>query len=468
MSGIHEECGIFGIYDYSGGHAAAAAFFGLVALQHRGQESCGIAVNNAREIEYYKNVGLVNDVFDTDKINALQGDIAVGHARYSTYGGGGVRNAQPLVLNYVKGTLAVAHNGNIINSDELKREYEKTGAIYQTTADSEIIAYTIAKQRLNTGSIEDAVAASMKILKGAYSLIVMSPQKLIAARDPWGFRPLCMGRTESGSVVFASESCALDAVGASFERDIMPGEVVAVKRPRITGAECPCSERPDIKVNRDNCRENSHLCIFEYIYFARPDSVIEGQFVQEARREAGRLLAAQMPVEADIVIGVPDSGLGAARGYSLASGILMEEGFMKNRYITRTFIRPTQQSREAAVRLKLNPIRPHVENKRVIMVDDSIVRGTTSKRIVRLLRNAGAKEVHVRISAPPFLNPCYFGTDIPSKKDLIAYSHNIDEIRDYIEADTLCFLSIENLYKIAPNARTGFCSGCFSGEYPVE
>jgi amidophosphoribosyltransferase len=453
---LHEECGIFGIYDESGS-TAESAYFALMALQHRGQESCGIAVNKNRQIFHHKESGLVNEVFNEKRISELNGGhMAVGHVRYSTLEKRGRENAQPLVINYVKGMFAVAHNGNIINYDNLKKKYEKTGAIYQTESDSEIIAYTIARERINSHSIERAVVNSMKHLQGAYSLIVMSPEKLIAARDPRGIRPLCMGRLKNGGVVFASESCALDAINAEFERDILPGEVVVVVR----GGK--------VTSYKDNCgAEKSALCIFEYVYFARTDSVIEGQFVHEARKLAGRLLAKKNPVEADIVIGVPDSALGAAKGYSLESGIPIEDGFIRNTYVGRTFIRANQASREKAVRVKLNPIRTNVKGQRVVMVDDSIVRGTTSAYIVKSLRDAGAKEVHVRICAPPYSYPCYYGTDIPSKKDLIIHRYSIEETRKYIGADTLEYLTFDDLMKIAPNSATGFCSACFTGEYPV-
>ena len=449
-----EECGVFGIFDAED-DASHKAFFGLIALQHRGQESCGIAVNKDRVISYHKGEGLVNDVFDEQILGRLRGNMAIGHVRYSTAGGGGPVNAQPLVLNYIKGNLGIAHNGNIVNSEPLKKEYERTGAIYQTTSDTEIIAYTIARERIHSGSIEQAVSNSMERLKGAFSLVVMSPQKLIAARDPWGFRPLCMGRLENGAVVFASETCALDALGAEFVRDIEPGEIVV-------------ADENGVRSLREHCGRPSSLCVFEYIYFARPDSMVEGQFVYDARKNAGACLARQRPVEADAVVGVPDSGLGAGMGYAEESGIPYIEGFMKNRYISRTFIRPSQSMREMAVRLKLNPIRQYIAGKRIVLVDDSIVRGTTCGRIVRLLREADAKEVHVRISAPQFLHRCYFGIDIPTDDELISNRQSVEEIRKFIGADSLEFLAIENLRKIAPCAHTGFCEGCFTGRYPVE
>ena len=451
---IHEECGVFGVLDPAGG-CARTTYYGLYALQHRGQEACGIAAMNGLELSYHKDLGLVGEVFTEEKLDALAGNMAVGHVRYATTGGGRRENAQPLTLKYVKGTLAVAHNGNLVNTRSLRTEFEYKGAIFQTTTDSELIAYAIAHERLRCPSAEDAVMHAMRLLRGSYSLIVMSARKLIAARDPWGFRPLCMGR-KGDAVVFASESCALDAVGAAFERDIEPGEIVVAQ---MDGT---------VRSIRDNCvGASSNMCIFEYIYFARPDSVIEGQSVHDARREAGRLLARAWPVEADVVIGVPDSGLDAAMGYAEESGIPYVQGFVKNRYIGRTFITPNQEQREQAVRIKLGPLRSQIEGKRVVMIDDSIVRGTTSRQIINLLRQAGAKEVHMRVSAPPFIAPCYFGTDIPDKERLIACKYSVAEIRDLTGADSLGFLPLEDLHRIAPNARCGFCDGCFTECYPV-
>ena len=381
--------------------------------------------------------------------------MAVGHVRYSTTGGSRRENAQPLTLNYVKGTLAVAHNGNLVDTRQLRTVFEYRGAIFQTTTDSELIAYAIAQERLRCGSVEEAVCQAIRGLRGAYSLLVMSPQKLIAARDPWGFRPLCMGR-RGDAVLFASESCALNAVGAQFVREIDPGEVVVVENGRLTSI-------------RENCEHAaSHLCIFEYIYFARPDSVLCGQSVHGARRRAGRLLAQAWPVEADVVIGVPDSGLDAAMGYAEESGIPYGVGLVKNRYIGRTFITPDQRSREQAVRIKLGALRSCVEGKRVVMIDDSIVRGTTSRQIVALLREAGAAQVHLRVSAPPFVAPCYFGTDIPDREHLIAHGRSPEEIRALIGADSLGFLPLEALHRIAPDAACGFCDGCFTGAYPIR
>lgn len=451
---INEECGIFGIYDPDG-ECAKSVYYGLYALQHRGQESCGIAANNDREITYHKGLGLVNEVFNNEILDKLDGKMAIGHVRYATTGEILRENAQPLVLRYLKGTIALAHNGNIPNKSELEEELSRGGAIFQTTTDTEMIAYTIAKHRINSGSIEKAVEESIDSFKGAFSLLIMSPQKLIACRDPWGFRPLCMGR-KGKAIVFASETCALDTVGAEYVRDLEPGEIVVVKDGEITSIKTHTNKYPHT------------MCIFEYLYFSRPDSILEGQSVHDSRMLAGKYLAQEYPVDADVVIGVPDSGLSAAMGYAKETGIPYGIGFIKNKYIGRTFIEPTQAMRENAVRIKLNVLRSTVEGKRVVMVDDSVVRGTTSKRIVSLLRKFGAKEVHVRSAAPAFLYPCYFGTDVPSKDQLLAANHTLDEMCEIIGADSLGFLSIENLNKIIPNAGCGFCDGCFSGKYPVE
>ena len=451
---IHEECGIFGVWDPAG-DCARTVYYGLYALQHRGQESCGIAAVTDRELSFYKDVGLVGEVFTPERLDRLGGTMAMGHVRYSTTGDARRENAQPLTLNYVKGTLAVAHNGNLVDTRQLRTVFEYRGAIFQTTTDSELIAYAIAQERLRCASVEEAVCQAVKGLRGAYSLLVMSPQKLIALRDPWGFRPLCMGR-RGEAVLFASESCALNAVGAEFVREVEPGEIVVVEGGQVTSI-------------RENCENAaSHLCIFEYIYFARPDSVLCGQSVHQARRNAGRLLAQACPVETDVVIGVPDSGLDAAMGYAEESGIPYGVGLVKNRYIGRTFITPGQQSREQAVRIKLGPLKSCVEGKRVVMIDDSIVRGTTSRQIVSLLREAGATQVHLRVSAPPFIAPCYFGTDIPDREHLIAHGRSPEEIRAEIGADSLGFLPLEALHQIAPEAGCGFCDGCFTGRYPIQ
>lgn len=451
---IGEECGVFAIYDPDG-DCARNAYYGLYALQHRGQESCGIAVNNDRDITHYKDMGLVNDVFNDEILTKLNGTMAVGHVRYSTTGESMRENAQPLVLRYIKGNIALAHNGNLVNKEALADELSVTGAIFQTTTDTEMIAYTIAKERLKSGSVEVAVERTMEQLVGAFSLIVMSPQKLIAARDPWGFRPLCMGK-KGKAIVFASETCALDSVGAEFVRDLEPGEIVVVRDGEISSIKTHVGKKPHT------------MCIFEYLYFSRPDSVLEGQSAHDSRMLAGKFLAQEYPVEADVVIGVPDSGLSAAMGYAQEANIPYGIGFVKNKYIGRTFIEPSQAMRENSVKIKLNVLKSTVEGKRVVMVDDSIVRGTTSKRIVSLLRSFGAKEVHVRSSAPPFLSPCYFGTDVPSKEQLVACNYDMDGIRDLIGADSIGFLNIDSLKNIIPNANCGYCDGCFSGKYPVD
>ena len=455
-----EECGVFGMYDFSGEeNVAPTIYYGLLALQHRGQESCGIAVSNTEgpkgKVMSHKGMGLVNETFDEDDLDSLCGNIGVGHVRYSTAGASTIENAQPLVLHYIKGTLAMAHNGNLVNSPELTRELSRTGAIFQTTIDSELIAYEIARARINTASVEEAVAKTMEKIKGAYSLVIMSPRKLIGARDPFGFRPLCIGR-RGNAWILASESCALDTVGAEFVRDVEPGEIVTI------------SPRFGLHSNRTHCPRSSKTarCIFEYIYFGRADSQIDKVSVYNSRILAGRYLAQDSPVDADLVIGVPESGNVAALGFSMESGIPFGQGFVKNGYVGRTFIKPSQHSRESAVEVKLNPLRPAVEGKRVVMIDDSIVRGTTSDRIVRMLRDAGATEVHMRVSSPPFLYPCYFGTDIPEREQLIAYRRSREEVCSIIGADSLDYLKMERLPQIVNNLP--ICDGCFSGKYPIE
>ena len=451
---LHEECGVFGIYASTPVNAAATCYYGMCALQHRGQESCGIAINNDGWIRCHKNMGLVNEVFTHQTLDALEGTIAIGHVRYSTTGASVLSNTQPLVTQYVKGTLSLAHNGNLTNAITLRKELEAQGAFFQTTVDSEIIAYLVAKERTQTPSVEEAVEKTMEKIQGGYALLVMSPKKLIAARDPYGFKPLCMGKI-GDSVVFASETCALDAVGAKFERDVEPGEIVV------------CDEN-GIRSIKTHCRGICKMCIFEYIYFARPDSFIDGKSVYEARLQAGRLLASQHPVEADVVIGVPESGLDAANGYAEASGIPCVRGFMKNTYVGRTFIKPAQDQRAEAVRIKLNPVSPAVKGKRVVLIDDSIVRGTTMAKIVRMLREAGATEVHVRISSPPFISPCYYGTDVPSCDMLIACQHTIPEICEILGADSLGYLEVDSLGDLIGDTTHSFCDACFTGNYPNE
>lgn len=455
---LGEECGVFGIYDFDGNDVASTIYYGLFALQHRDQESCGIATADTngpkRNICTHKGMGLCNEVFTPEILEGLKGDIGVGHVRYSTAGESTRENAQPLVLNYVKGILGVAHNGNLINALELREELELTGAIFQTTIDSEVIAYHIARERVKVDSVEEAVANAMDKIKGAYSLIVMSPRKLIGARDPYGFKPLCIGKRDN-AYILASESCALDTIGAEFVRDVKPGEIVVITK-------------DGIRSNCEKClpKEQEARCIFEYIYFARPDSRIDGVDVYHSRIQAGRFLAQDSPVDADLVVGVPESGNTAALGYSRESGIPYGKAFVKNAYVGRTFIKPGQSSRESSVQIKLNVIKEAVEGKRVIMIDDSIVRGTTSDRIVSMLREAGATEVHVRISSPPFLWPCYFGTDIPAREQLIAYNRTIEDIRQVIGADSLGYLKEERLSEMAKGLP--ICKGCFTGKYPME
>ena len=454
--GIHEECGVFGIYSRVPADLAPLARFGLYALQHRGQESAGIALNDDGVFRACRGVGLVNEVLSSEKLEALgQGNIAVAHVRYATTGADNLRNVQPLIINHHKGSMALAHNGNLTNAFELRTALEQRGSIFHTTTDSEVIAYVIVGQRLRCGSIESAVCAAMDVIHGAYSLVISSPTKLIAARDPHGFRPLCLGRRADGSVVAASESCALDAVGAAFLRDVEPGEVFMV-------------DENGLHSDRSHCgRSRRSLCVFEYIYFARPDSVLDGKSVCLARQRAGEFLAQEHPVEADVVVGVPDSGLDAAIGYARASGIPYAIGLTKNKYVGRTFIAPTQSERETGVNLKLNPIRSVIEGKRVVLIDDSIVRGTTCRRTVELLRRAGAKEVHMRISAPPYIAPCFYGTDIDSADGLIANHHTVPEIADLIGADSLGYLSLEHA-GLLTGEDSGFCMACFSGDYPTE
>ena len=454
---LHEECGVFGIYraDSANKSVVAETYHALYALQHRGQESCGIVVNDDGVMKAHKDNGLVTEVFTRDALSKIhEGTMAVGHCRYGTTGMHSRSNAQPLLINHQKGAMALAHNGNLTNAAELREQLEKNGAIFHCTSDTEVIAYIITQERLKCGSIEQAVLNAMQVIKGAYSLVVMSPTKLIACRDPHGFRPLCMGRI-GDDVVFASESCALDAIGATFVRDIEAGEVVVVNEEGIHSYKMPGA-----------CHDG--MCIFEFIYFARPDSVIDGSSVHEARIRAGSFLALDHPVQADVVIGVPDSGLDAALGYSQESGIPYGIGFIKNKYIGRTFIQGSQKQRENSVRIKLNVVSSTVKGKRVVLVDDSIVRGTTSARIIKLLRDAGAAEVHFMVSAPPFKYPCYFGTDIPDQKLLVATGRTLEQINEVIGADTLGYLSNEHVVQLAKNAKCGFCTACFTGEYAVE
>ena len=451
----HEECGVLGLWAPEKRDLASLAYYGLFALQHRGQESAGIALNDDGVFRSRRDAGLVGDVFSGGQLASLgEGNIAVGHVRYATTGSDSRLNAQPLLIDHRKGSMALAHNGNLSNSAELREALELQGSIFHTTTDSEVIAYMIVRERLRCGSIEEAVAAAMDSLEGAYSLVIASPAKLIAARDKHGFRPLCMGKRADGTVVFASESCALEAVEAAFVRDILPGEVVTVSSQGVRSDRRLCGLFP------------RRLCVFEYIYFARPDSVIDGASVCLARQRAGAFLASAHPVEADVVVGVPDSGLDAAIGYAKASCIPYEIGFTKNKYIARTFIAPTQGERETGVSLKLHPIRAVVEGKRVVLVDDSIVRGTTCRKTIRQLREAGAKEIHMRVSAPPFVAPCYYGTDIDTADNLIANHHSVEEIGKIIGVDSLGYLSLEQARQLTGHDG-GFCTACFGGGYPT-
>ena len=451
---IHEECGVFGVMSTKRENVAGIAYYGLYALQHRGQESCGIVVNDDGVFSSYKDLGLVSEVFSKDTLAHLStGNMAVGHVRYGTTGGTTRNNCQPIEVNHQKGKMALAHNGNLSNALELRDKLELSGAIFHTTSDTETIAYVVTRERLVTPSIEEAVSKAMYSLEGAYSLILMSSTKMIAARDPYGFRPLCYGQMSDGAYVIASESCALTAVGAEFVRDVLPGEILVFSENGVESRKEHCD------------RQKRKTCIFEYIYFARPDSVIDGVSVSKSRVRAGEILAENYPADADIVIGVPDSGLEAALGFSRASGISYGIGLIKNKYIGRTFISPGQNERMDQVRIKLSPVKNVIEGKRVVLIDDSIVRGTTSKRIVKLLREAGAKEIHMRISAPPFLHPCYYGTDIDSEENLIACHHSMEEIAEIIGVDSLGYLPLEKLNQLVESE--DYCAAWFNGVYPT-
>ena len=454
---LKEECGIFGMYSMQNEEELAQVICaGLSSLQHRGEEACGIAVNSGGVVSYHKDVGLVSNVFKPHILDTLpKGKMGIGHVRYSTTGAPKKENAQPIVTRYAKGNLSIVHNGNLINAMDLKEELQNAGAIFNSTSDTEVIAYLIARERLKTHSVEEAVKNAVKYIKGAYSLLVMSSKKLIALRDPQGFRPLCMGKL-GDNIIFASESCALDTIGAEFIRDVEPGEMVIVTDNKVS-SEFYAKEK------------NDGLCIFEYIYLARPDSTIDGLNVHKFRKEVGKYLARQAPVDADIVAGVPDSGNDAALGYSKESKIPYDMVFVKSKYIGRTFILPTQAQRKSKVALKLNPIKENVKDRKIVLVDDSIVRGTTITRIVQTLKKAGAKEVHLRIASPAYTDICYFGTDVASKENLIANNKTVEEIRKEIGADSLEYLSMESLLEIAKKSnRTGFCTGCFTGIYPIS
>ncbi len=453
---IKEECGVFGIFNPDGTEAASTISYGLASLQHRGQESCGIAVCDTEgpkgNMNVHKGMGLVHEVLKEKNLAKLKGNLGVGHVRYSTTGAAVLHNAQPLVLNYIKGTLALAHNGNLVNTEELREELARTGAIFQTTTDSEVIAYEIARARVHTKTVEEAIRQTASRIKGAYGIVIASPRKLIGVRDPLGLKPLCLGK-KGDSCILASESCALSAVGAQFVRDILPGEIVTISRKGIFS---------DLHLQQE---QHAH-CIFEYIYFARLDSTLDKIPVYTSRKKAGAALAKAWPAEADLVTGVPDSGITAAQGYAEESGIPFGPAFYKNSYVGRTFIKPAQKEREAGVRLKLSVLKQAVHGKDIVLVDDSVVRGTTISNLIRVLKQAGAGKVHVRISSPPFLYPCYFGTDIPSNRQLLAASHSTEEIRQLIGADSLGYMRVEDL----PSTVDGLplCTACFDGHYPME
>jgi amidophosphoribosyltransferase len=450
---LKEECGIFGVYHLPENTASQMTYYGLFALQHRGQESAGIAVNNGDDILWYKGQGLVNEVFDKRMLAYLDGDSGIGHVRYSTSGDSNLENAQPLIMNYRDGKIALVHNGNLINADEKKQELEKKGAFFQTDSDSEVILALIARFSLQTESLEEAITRVMKEIRGGYSIILLTKEKMVGFRDPHGLRPLCLGQKD-GSYIFASESTAFKTIGGEYVRDVNPGEIVTVENGGIKSCRAIKSE--------------GHFCSFEYIYFSRPDSYIGGLSVYSARVAMGRQLFHEHPVDADIVISIPDSGTPAAIGYAYASGIPFEQGLFRSPYVGRTFIKPSQDLREAGVNAKLSPLVENIRGKRIVMVDDSIVRGTTIKRIIQMMRKAGALEIHVMISSPPVAHSCYYGIDTPDPEKLIAANYTVAEITKIIEADSLHYLSSEGLDVALANVETGLCKACFDGKYPVE
>ncbi|MEE8637827.1 MAG: amidophosphoribosyltransferase [Candidatus Margulisiibacteriota bacterium] len=452
MSEIREACGVFGVYNFKADAPAKSVYYGLFALQHRGQESAGIAVSDGEAIKHNKGMGLVNQVFDEKSLSDLKGNMAMGHVRYSTTGSSVIENAQPIVIDTRYGTIALAHNGNLINSGDLRQELKDKGISFVGTSDSEVMAAMIATSKKS--DFEEALTDTFKHCKGAFSLLVMTKDKLIAARDAHGIRPLSIGKLEDGYVV-SSETCALDILGANYLRDVANGEIVVI-------------DKNGLRSRTWSLDEKEALCVFEYIYFARPDSVLHGRNVYEARYQMGKYLAKEHPVEADMVMGVPESGVPTAMGFSAESKIPYGEGLIKNRYIGRTFIQPSQEIRDLGVKLKLNPIKDAVRGKKVVILDDSIVRGTTSRQIVRLVREAGAREVHMRISSPPNLNPCFYGIDTATKAELIAANLSIEGIRKYIEADSLGYFSLKNLIRSISLPSKSLCLACFNGEYPVR
>lgn len=450
VKGLHEECGVFGVFHCE--NASQAIYFGLHALQHRGQEGCGIVtVNDHLELNRIKGEGLVSEIFNNDKLNSLKGNCGIGHVRYATTGGGGIENVQPFLFRHHGGDFALAHNGNLVNSKELRSYLEDQGSIFQSTSDSEILAHLIKKDNPETKRI-DVIINALNLLEGAFAFLIITKDRLYACRDKYGLRPLSIGTLNSGYVI-ASETCALQAVGAKFLRDVAPGEVVMIDSSGLHSYDYSIYKR-------------HHMCAMEYIYFARPDSDIEGVNVHAFRKDSGRVLYREAPVDADIVIGVPDSSLSAAIGYSEESKIPYEMGLVKNKYVGRSFIQPNQEMRDLAVKMKLSPVISIVKDKRVVLIDDSIVRGTTSKRIIKLLREAGAKEVHMRIASPQIISPCFYGVDISTYDELISAHHSIEEVREMIQADSLAFLSEKSLFEIAK--KNELCTACFSGKYPTE
>ena len=455
---LHEECGVVAIYGNP--EASKLAYLSLYALQHRGQESAGIAASNGERVELHKGMGLVSDLFTAEVLARLSGSLAIGHTRYSTTGDSALLNAQPIMVECNKGKIALAHNGNITNAHEVHAQLEQQGSIFQTTSDTEVIVHLIARSREQT--LADAMADSLRRIEGAFSLVMLTPDRIFAARDPRGFRPLVMGRISgqaahaADTIVFASETCAFDLIGATYEREVKPGELVLVG-PEGVHSRFYSAQQPQSS------------CIFEHVYFSRPDSIVFGRAVQATRDAMGRQLALESPVDADIVVPVPDSGMTAAMGFAQQSGIPIQIGLIRNHYVGRTFIEPEQRVRDFGVKLKLNPVRHVLEGKRVVLIDDSIVRGTTSKKIVRMVRDAGAREVHMRISCPPTISPCFYGVDTPSKNQLIAANKSVEEIREYIKADSLAYLSLEGLRKAAGEGDEPFyCTACYTGKYPTN
>ncbi len=446
---IHEECGIFGVY----GHAEAAnlVYLGLYALQHRGQESAGIASSDGEGIIFHKQMGLVADIFSEDILARLPGNIAIGHVRYSTAGTSELKNAQPFVVDFENGSIAISHNGNLVNAHRLKRDLEVQGSIFQSTMDTEVIVHLIARSRLDR--LEDRIVDALSRVRGAYSLVFLTRDKLIGVRDPHGIRPLVFGKIKGGYVL-CSETCALDLIEGEVLREVEPGEMIVI-------------DERGARTSRPFFPAPPRFCIFEHVYFARPDSIFGGSSVYQVRKRLGRQLAMEGPVDADIVIPVPDSGVPAALGFSEASGILFEMGLIRNHYVGRTFIEPQQSIRHFGVKIKLNVVRDVVEGKRVVVVDDSIVRGTTGRKIIKMIRDAGAKEIHVRVSSPPTTHPCFYGIDTPLRRDLIGATHTLEEINRYLTSDSLAYLSAEGLHACVPNEGKGYCDACFTGDYMV-